>query len=278
MLPSPRTLWSLLFGCGLVLATSCSSHPTYPKEQLVQSLQTLLANDGLKTSVRFIDHTVAVQLEYPNALTQAGTQLGIGPGFNDAAVKVVTTLHRVLLSTDAQVRFYVLLLSDPKIPGAYLTMVRYLDDVRRANVNMLDTPEFFSRTIFDLQFVGATHSLTIEQYVPHDIHLEDFLTWQLARRIQQQLTEEFQAAGLVDVGRCSGEFHDKEFAFTLNVAPTGEQPLDEPTMREVFHASTNVIAKVLSSYQFKSFDQIRLIHPPTGRNLILPKAQLEIFR
>jgi hypothetical protein len=261
-----------------LIITGCGSRPTYPKEQLVQSLQTLLDNEHLKTSVRFIEHTVAVQLEYPDALVQTGTQLGIGPGFNDAAVKVVSALHRVLLSTDAHVWFYVLLLSDPKVPGAYLTMVRYLDDVRRANANMLDIPEFIHRTIFDLQFVGADRSLSVEQYVPRDIQIEDFLTWQLAKRIQQQLTEQFQGAGSVDIGRCSGEFHNKEFAFTLNVSPAGEQPLSESTMQEVFRTSTNVIAQVLSSYQFKSFDNIRLIHPPTGRNLILPKAKLEVFR
>ena len=80
------------------------------------------------------------------------------------------------------------------------------------------------------------------------------------------------------MGRCAGEFHDKEFAFTLNVTPNGDHGLDDATMRQVFQSSTNVIAKVLSSYHFKSFDHIRLIHPSSGRNLILPKSKLDIFR
>ena len=130
-------------GCG-------SSRPTYPKEHLADSLQDLLSKDHVHAAVRFIDHTVAVQFDYPNALLQDGPhQFGIGPSFDEAIRKVLLPIHRVLLSSDAQVRFYVLLLSDPKIPGAYLTMVRYVDDVRRANANMLDTPEMFARTIFE---------------------------------------------------------------------------------------------------------------------------------
>ena len=165
----------------LTCATGCSSRPTYPKAQLVQSLQQLFTADHLQTTVRFVDHTLAVQLDYPGALALAGGQIGVGPAFDEATRKVLTAVHRVVLSTDAQINFYVLLLSDSTAPGAYLTIVRYLDDVKRLNANMLDTPEMFARTIFELNFVGPA-TLTIDQYVPRDIQLEEFLSWQLARR------------------------------------------------------------------------------------------------
>ncbi len=273
-----RVMLASVAGLALGLGTtSCSTRPTYPKARLAESLGEILASDSLNASVRFIDHTLAVQFAYPGALSQTGDQIGIGPAFDDAARKVLTDIHRVLLSTDADVRFYVLLISDPKTPGAYLTMVRYMDDVRRANANMLDTPEMFARTIFELNYVGS-QPVTLEQYVPRDIHLEEFLSWQLARRIQQALTEELGGSGVVHVGRCGGRFQDGEFAFTLDVVPAQEGSLDDATIREMFQTSTNVIAKVLSSYRFESFKSIRLIHPLTGRNLVLPKTRLDVFR
>ena len=118
--------WWTLSLMGLVLSSGLSGcdQPTYPKEHLVSSLQALFNEEQLHTSVRFIDHTLAVQLDYPDSLTQSGTQLSIGPAFDDATRKVLTIIHRVLLSSDAQVNFYVLLMSDPKAPGAYLTIVR----------------------------------------------------------------------------------------------------------------------------------------------------------
>ena len=272
-----RTLCYPIIGLALLLAAGCDSGPTYPKASVAESLTKLLAEDSLHASVRFIDHTLAVQLEYPGALVQTNGQISIGPSFDDATHKVLTAIHRVLLSTDAEIRFYVLLLSDPGIPGAYVTLVRYMDDIRRANANMLDTPEMFARTIFELNFVGPK-PLTIDQYVPRDIRLEEFLSWQLARRIQHKLADELEAAGVAHVGRCGGEFRDGEFAFTLDVVPASAGPLDDTTMQKVFADSTNVIAQVLSSYQFNSFSSVRLIHPLTGRNLVLPKARLEVFR
>jgi len=272
-----RDLVTVIVGLALSAAASGCSGPTYPKERLAESLQQVLVGEQLKTAVRFFDHTLAVQLEYPDALAQQGNEIAIGPAFQEAARKVLIALHRVLLSTDADVRFYVLLLSDPQTPGAYLTMVRYIDDVRRAEVNMLNTEEILERTVFDLNFVGSK-TLTIEQYVPRGIQMEEFLSWQLARRLQHQLMDTLQLSGRADVGRCGGEFRDGEFAFTLNVTPTSEGALDEATVTQIFQTSTSEIAKVLSSYQFKSFDTVRLILPATGRNLVLPKTHLQAFQ
>ncbi|MBI4341494.1 MAG: hypothetical protein HY598_04345 [Candidatus Omnitrophica bacterium] len=262
---------------GLLWVAGCGSHPSYPKARLKASLQDLFQEEGLNVSVRFIDHTIAVKVEHPGAIVAASNQVEPGPGFDEAVRKSLTILHRVLLSTDADVRFYVLLLADPTVQGAYLTLVRYMDDIRRANANMLDTPEMFARTILEPYVLGP-EPLTIERYVPRDIQLEEFLSWQLARRIQYALAQELQAQGLADVGRCAGEFRNGEFAFTLDIAPPINRTLDDATMQHAFAASTQVISKVLSSYQFDKFTAVRLIHPSTGRNVVLPKASLQLLR
>jgi hypothetical protein len=270
--------WMLPLAAALAATIAgCQAHPTYPKDRLANSLQEILTADQLKTSVRVINHTLAIHLDYPDALSQSELQIGIGPAFDEAIRKVLMAVHRVLLSSDADIRFYVVLLSDPTSPGAYLTIVRYLDDVKRANANMIDTPEMFSRTIFELNYLSGTQ-LTLEQYVPRDIRLEEFLTWQLARRIQHTLADELQTPGVASVGRCGGQFNNGEFAFTLDVSPVTEKPLDEETLRKVFRTSTNVIAKVLSGYHFDSFNAVRLTHPLTGRDLVLPKTNLDVFR
>ena len=275
----PMRAWLLaVAGATLLLATGCDDRPTYPKSRLAESLQEVLKSDRLQAGVHVVDHTIGVQLIYPGALAQTDTQVGLGPEFDEATRRVLTAIHRVLLSSDADIQFYVLLLSDPQAPGVYLTLVRYMDDIKRANANMIDVPEMFARTIYELNFVGTT-PLTIEQYIPRDIRLEEFLSWQLSRRIQAELTEKLRPSGIANVGRCGGQFQNREFVFTLDVSPSTEgRPIDEATLREAFQASTSVIAKVLSSYKFESFDAVRLIHPLTGRNLVLPKTNLEIFR
>jgi hypothetical protein len=260
-----------------VALSGCESGPTYPKATVAESVHALLKEDGLESSVRFVDHTLGVQISYPDSLMQTEASLGLGPQFQEAARKVLTAIHRVALSTDADIRFYVLLLSDPHAPGGYLTMVRYLDDVKRANANMIDSPEMFARTIFELSYAGAT-PVTIDQYVPRDIKLEEFLSWQLARRIQYALADELKPAGVMSVGRCGGRFEDGAFDFLLDVAPATGGALDEQMLNQVFEVSTGVIAKVLDSYRFDHYDAVKLSHPMSGRNIILPKARLDIGR
>lgn len=267
-------------GCGLLLTSTGCSAPTYPKERLLESVQEVLAAEGIQASVRLIDHTLAVQFAYPEALGRSGESAAIdlGPGFDEASRKALTALHRVLLSSDADVRFYLLLLSDPQVPGAYLTMVRYLEDIRKVHVSIISVTELMSRTVFELNTVEET-PLTIEEYLPREIELSDFLTWQLSRRIRQELTDALQASGVVaSVGRCQGQFREGEFAFALNVVPNAKEPFEEDAMQLVFDTATKLIAEVLSGYDFESFRTVRLIHPATGRNFVMPRAKLDFFR
>ncbi len=280
-MPSQR-VWALVAVCATLWLNGCSAKPTYPKERLAESLQQILNQDHLQASVRLINHTLAMQLGYPGSLTLheepgAERSITIGPKFDEANRKALTAMHRVLLSSDAEVRFYVLLLSDPKTPGAYLTIVRYVDDVRRFNASMIDIPEMYARTIFELNFV-RNGTLSLDEYVPRDIQLEEFLSWQLTRRIQQRLTEDLELPGVAKVGRCAGQFENGEFAFSLDVSPIGKDSLDDDTIRVIFQNSTNVVANVLKSYHFNSFEKIRLVHPFSGRNFVLPKTKLDLFR
>ena len=45
-------------------------------------------------------------------------------------------------------------------------------------------------------------------------------------------------------------------------------------MEQIYDTSTETIAEVLNGYEFESFHTVRLVHPPTGRTLVLPKGRL----
>lgn len=257
------------------LPLGCNT-PTFPKAELAGDLKSVLAQDGVTATTRFIDHTLAAHVEYAGALSQTAEQIGLGPEFDAISRKALQAVHRVILSTDADVRFYVLLFSDPTAPGAYLTIVRNMDDVRKANANMMDMGESFARTILELNYVGG-NTLDLAQYVERDIQLEEFLSWQLARRLQIKLSEELGST-VAGVGRCGGEYQNGEFIFTLNVVPSGQDGLDAATLRKVFQVSSGVIANVLSSYKFQGYDQVRLVLPAAGQNLVVPKGGLDPLR
>jgi len=273
-----RSWLAVCVACMCVSAASCS--PTYREEQLAGAIQRICEREyRLHVSTRQVGKTLAVHLHHAGILQQVGNQIGLSPAANEVLGNVLEAVHRVTLSSNALTSFYLLLVSDPAVPGAYLTIVRYLDDVRRANANMIAPTEFFSRTILDLKFLGMP-GLNLEQLILQDIQFEQFLSWQLARRIQARLTEKLQQHGgsPLEVGQCVGEYRGGEFAFTLNVTPLPDRPFDGDLIQQIFQDATSVIAQVLSDYRFEGFEAIRLIHPPTGKSLILPKTRLELFR
>lgn len=264
---------------GLLSLAGCS--PTYHRDQLIDAIQHICAKEHRYTvTARQVGQTIALHLNHPGILQQqAGGPITLSPSANQILGDLIETIHRVILSSDASINFYLILVSDSTIPGAYLTLVRYMEDVRRANANMLPPTEFFNRTILELKYVGVPMT-TIDQLVLNDIRLEQFLSWQLAKRIQTRLSEELSARNLqaVQVGPCAGEFHNGEFAFTLNVNAQADAPLSDAQLQQVFEDASGVIAQVLSGYAFTNFDHVRLTHPSTGRTLLLPKARLELFR
>ena len=279
-MPTVRWSWLVIGSVGLTLGAGCSSAPSYRKEQVAEAIQQICTNDyRLQVSAKRVGQTLAVHLQHAGVLEQTNGQIRLASTANELLGNVLEAVHRVALSSDDPEGFYILLVSDPSIPGVYLTLVRYLDDVRRVNANSITPTEFFSRTILQLQ--PANPPLTnLNQVVIPDLTLEQFLSWQLAKRIQDRLTEQIHHEGLsqVSVGPCGGEFSHGEFAFTLNVSPQAGDALPADVVDQLFREATTVIAKVLAGYQFNRFDAIRLVHPSTGRNLQLPKQQLDIFR
>jgi len=264
----------------LSLSVLGCSRPTYRGEQITQTIERLCADEyQLDVTVKRTGETVAVYLHHPGILQQTGQHIGLAPSANEVLGNLIEVIHRVVFSADAPTNFYILLVSDPTAPGAYLTLVRYLDDVRRVQANIIPPTEFFSRMILDLKYLPAPPEL-MKQLVLNDLTLEQFLSHQLAQRIHARLVERLSAqdASTVEVRKCVGEFRDGEFAFTLNVEPQGDAPFDQELVQQLFEDAVEVIAQVLSGYRFDQFQTIRLIHPATGRSLLLPKTQLELFR
>lgn len=277
-MPPRRAFWSAAAGgTGLLLLAGCTIAPTYPKHKVVTGLQAILQETHLNATVTFTDHTLGVHVQQPEMLIQTEGQVGMGPAFDETVGDIVQALHRVVLSSDADIRFYAVVIGDPALPGLFVHLVRYIDDIRRANASMIGPEELFARTVIELQ---ATEPPTTAATQPiQEIRLEEFLSWQAAKRIQQRLIQDMELSGQVQVGRCVGQFTDGEFAFTLNVNPSdNKKPLDDTTLQQVFQTSTSVITQVLDSYRFQNFNAVRLIHPMTGRHMLLPKARLELLR
>ena len=130
--------------CGLAVLTGLASgcSPTYRTGQLAQAIEQICATEHqLTISVRQIGRTVAVQLHRPGILQQEGTSVGLSESATEVLGNVLEAVHRVIFSSEDPVQFYFLLVSDPTVPGVYLTLIRHVEDVRRANANVIPPTE-----------------------------------------------------------------------------------------------------------------------------------------
>ncbi len=283
MRPS-RIPWRLGVVCAahvtLGFLSGCSNRPTYRADQVAGAIEQLATDEyKMHMTAQLVGRTLAVHLSHPELIEQDGERVQLRETAHEALGNALEIVHRVLLSSEYPCQFYIFVASDPKVPGVGFTIVRYLDDVRRANASVIPPSEFLSRTVLDLTYVDTVKG-TLAQWVPNEITLEQFLTWQLARRIQTRLTEQLQKpeAPSVQNVRCAGEFKSGEFAFNLHVMPETGPSLPPEAVQKMFEQATTEIAQVLSGYHFHHYTSVRLTHPFSGRSLSLPKTNLELFR
>ena len=272
--------WRLSVICMAVGLSGCSNQPSYRANDVAATIAQLGSREyKMQITARAVGTTLAVHLRAPGLIAQDGERIQLKESAHEIIGNALEIVHRVLLSTDYPCRFYLFIASDPNIPGVGFTIVRYLDDVRRANASVISPSEFLSRTVLDLTYID-TAAGDLAQWVPKEITLEQFLTWQLARRIQSRLAEKLQApqTPLGSNVRCAGEFKNGEFAFTLNLSPESGQSLQSDAVEKMFQQATTEISQVLSGYHFQQFTAVRLTYPLSGRSILLPKTNLELFR
>jgi hypothetical protein len=257
-----------------VLTSGCG--PTYRREQIVSAIQDICAREyRFDLTARVTGDTLAVHIHHPDLLESVDGHVELQEEANKVLGDVIEAIHRVVLSSDAPYRFYMIVASDPQVPNVALTLVRYFDDVKRANANMLTPTEFYHRTILDLHFV-ATPTLTLEQVAATDIRLEQFLSWQLSKRIQTKLIESMSRRGELPAPesiRCTGDYQNGEFIFALSL-----EQKDGTGIQELLQDAASVVAQVLTDYRFDRYDTIRLTHPPSGQSLMLPKTRLQLLK
>ena len=114
------------FGGLVALTLSVSAcGPTYRKAQIVEAIQRIAQTEyRFQVAVKLTDNTIAVHLHHDGILQLVGPQVGLAPSANEILSNLIEIVHRVVLSSDAPINFYVVVVSDPVVPGAYLTIIR----------------------------------------------------------------------------------------------------------------------------------------------------------
>ncbi len=131
-----------------MLLSGISCTPTYPKEKLPDVVKQVCKDEySMDVNVTVVGATMGIY--YPmKGLLDAG--LGISEDAWDSISNLILIASRVVLSTDADIRFYCVITQDARLPELQVVIIKYVDDIKRSLVRNISRNESFKRTIFSI--------------------------------------------------------------------------------------------------------------------------------
>ena len=198
-----KGLLLLVTGCWLVATILSGCGPTYPKEKFSESIVRLCKKEyKLDVKVCTVGKTVAIYVPLQELwdMTFSLTKRA-GEEMND----VILSASRVVLSTDADCNFYVIIAHDTRIPEIQIIIVKSVNDVKRFMLNDISRGEFSKRMLIDKR-------INPQAKKEHDVK-EVFEKMGLDKKWQDAVMNDFfraQPAGLGDIGYWNDRFYVKD--------------------------------------------------------------------
>ena len=189
--------------------------------------------------------------------------------------KVINSVHRVVLSTDAVLNFIAIVAADVRTYGVQLINIQYVPDIRSAILENFSRGEFFDRAVKDIQVDPlSVNDLIGESKKYYDITFDHFIGMQIIHRIKNIFFKDKTLSKLFEVKSTSQnekfgiikidlEFMKKRY----DVSPQEEKikPIDYAQM---------VAALVVKNYVYKDFQAIELTDTFANQSVKLTPKQL----
>ncbi|RKY40798.1 MAG: hypothetical protein DRP85_07900 [Candidatus Makaraimicrobium thalassicum] len=138
---------AVVFASGmLLLIPACT--PSYPKEKLPEAVRSICKTEyDMDVDITVIGATMGIY--YPmKGLLDAG--LGINEEAWDKISNLLLIASRVVLSTDADIKFYCVITQDVRLPELQVVIIKYVEDVKRGMYRIISRGESFKRTLFSI--------------------------------------------------------------------------------------------------------------------------------
>ncbi len=204
-----------LISCAFVL-TGCGS--TYPKATICQAVIRMCAREyKVKVDAKIAGNTIAVYLPAENLFDAVfNVDSKASKKLND----VILSVSRVTLSTDAKLKFYIVIAQDPKMPEVEIIYIRYIEDVKRFFMGDISRDEFSKRAIILLQTPPQAQKEKILKEFFAKLDIKD-----AQEVIKDYLNAAQNVSGISDISYWNGRFFIKQITLSEFLASQIEQRL-----------------------------------------------------
>ncbi len=140
----------LYFPLLLAFLFSGCEKPTYPKEKVEESIIKLCKKEyNLDVKVRIVGKTLGVAIPIEGLVDE---NMRLAKEAGDKIEDVALSIHRVTMSTDRDLKFYMLAAMDKDLIGAEFILIGYLYDVKRVRLLDISRGEYHQRILRDFKF------------------------------------------------------------------------------------------------------------------------------
>jgi len=187
----------------------------------------------------------------------------------DKMRNILTTIGRVLISSNNTPEFFALVVSDINV-GIDYTMIGYVLDTKKSYADFIPWPEANRRYVIKFNIApSAVGDTTGLHFTPYDIDMPDFLSEQIAQRISARLQDDGLKKYL-KVEKCEGKFENGVFSFDYSVTEIAKPKTKIAIKEEML----KIITYCLKTYEFRSFSGVVLTDLNTFEKTDLNKTAI----
>lgn len=254
------------------ILSSCEA--TYPVKTLTQQLTKIaLDEEKVRVSCHITGKTLWVYLPVNDLVNEK--DLGWNVDSLEKIGQVTSIVHRVILSTDANLDFVAVVAADVKKYGVQLTTFEYIPDVRQAILEKFSRGEFFMRSVKDITInPQAIDDLSGESLNYYDMTLDRFLGLQIIHRAKGLFAKDKVLSRIFDLkstalaekfGVIKIDFEFLKKTYLLSPEEEKINPLDYAAM---------IAAETIKNYDTRSFQAFELKDTFSGESKKLDRAAL----
>ncbi len=185
---------------------------------------------------------------------------------------ILTTIGRVLISSDNTPEFFALVASDVNI-GLDYTIIGNVLDIKKTYAGF--TPWTESNKRYVLKFTTnseAIKDLTGLHLKAYDITLPDFLANQIAQRINTYFQEAARKK-YFKVEKSDGAFNNGNFIFDYSINQISNPPQKIDIVKEIL----KIISYCLKTYEFRAFSSVEINGASSQDKITLSKEAIWVI-
>ena len=268
----PGLLFSL-FSCLILSGCANPFEPTYKEKDIPYLVKKICKEEyNLEVSTKRTPTTLWIYAPLSKIL-HADYGIKADKIFDEEMVNklrnILTTVGRVLISSDNTPEFFALLASDIKL-GLDYTLIGCVLDIKKTYAGFIPETEANRRYVIRFKISPeAINDTTGVHLKAYDIKLPDFLAEQINQRIGSNFQGEDRKK-YFRVEKSEGKFSDGIFtiAYAINQIAQPDKKID--IKKEVL----DIITYCLKTYEFKEFLMLEVTDLNTADKLVLSKAAI----